>query len=109
MDEPEIDRVNFKPLAGIDRLIHEPARLLIMATLYVVEAADFLFLERQTGLTRGNLSSHLIKLESGHYVEIKKEFIHKKPHTMLRLTAAGKEAFNNYRSRMQDVLDELPE
>jgi DNA-binding transcriptional ArsR family regulator len=109
MDEPELNSEKLKPLADIDRLIHEPARLLIMATLYVVEAADFLFLERQTGLTRGNLSSHLSKLESGHYVEIRKEFIHKKPHTMLRLTGAGREAVRNYRDRMNEVLGELPE
>lgn len=109
MNKPELDQESLKSLTAIDRLIHEPARLLIMAILYVVEAADFLFLERQTGLTRGNLSSHLSKLESGCYVEIKKEFIHKKPHTMLRLTAAGRQAFNNYRSHMQDILDELPE
>jgi DNA-binding transcriptional ArsR family regulator len=109
MDEPELNSENLRPLTGIDRLIHEPARLLIMATLYVVEAADFLFLERQTGLTRGNLSSHLSKLESGHYVEIRKEFIHKKPHTMLRLTNEGREAIRNYRDQMQGVLGELPE
>jgi DNA-binding MarR family transcriptional regulator len=109
MDEPELNSENLRPLTGIDRLIHEPARLLIMATLYVVEAADFLFLERQTGLTRGNLSSHLSKLELGNYVEIRKEFIHKKPHTMLRLTDEGREAIKNYRDQMRGVLDELPE
>ena len=50
--------------AEIDKLIHEPARLMILATLYVVESADFLWVERQTGLTRGNLSSHMSKLEN---------------------------------------------
>ena len=56
------------PLADIDRLVHEPARLLIMAYLFVVESADFLFLMRQTKLTKGNLSSHLNKLEVAGYV-----------------------------------------
>ena len=60
-----------QPLADIDRVIHEPARLMILAYLYVVESADFLFLMRQTGLTGGNLSSHLSKLEAAGYVDIK--------------------------------------
>ena len=91
-------------IAGIDRLIHEPARLMIMAYLYVVESADFLFLMRQTGLTPGNLSSHTNKLEAAGYVEIVKEFVDKKPHTMLRLTDAGRDAFQEYRESMKKVL-----
>ena len=66
------------PIMEIDKLIHEPARLLIMSHLYVVESADFLFLMRQTDLTFGNLSSHLAKLEKAKYVSIKKEFLGKK-------------------------------
>ena len=58
----------------IDKLIHEPARLQIMTQLYVVEEADFLFLMRKTGLTWGNLSSHMSKLETAGYIEVKKEF-----------------------------------
>jgi len=91
-------------IAGIDRLIHEPARLMIMAYLYVVESADFLFLMRQTGLTPGNLSSHTSKLEAAGYIEIVKEFVDRKPHTMLRLTDAGRGAFQDYRERMMQVL-----
>jgi DNA-binding MarR family transcriptional regulator len=93
----------------IDRVIHEPARLMILAYLYVVESADFLFLMRQTGLTRGNLSSHLSKLEDSGYIEIKKEFVDKIPRTLLRLSAKGRKAFQNYRQNMQELLDELPE
>ena len=62
-----------KSLAGINKLIHEPARLKIMAQLYVIESADFLFLMRQIGLTFGNLSAHLSKLEAAGYIEIEKE------------------------------------
>jgi DNA-binding MarR family transcriptional regulator len=91
-------------IAGIDRMIHEPARLMIMAYLYVVESADFLFLMRQTGLTPGNLSSHTSKLEAAGYVEIVKEFVDRKPHTMLRLTEAGRDAFQEYRESMMQVL-----
>ena len=94
---------------AIDRLIHEPARFLIMANLYVVESADFLFITPQTGLTRGNLSSHMSKLEAAGYLEIEKEFLNKKPHTMLKLTVEGRSAFENYRENMKKVLDDLPE
>jgi DNA-binding HxlR family transcriptional regulator len=96
------------PIMEIDKLIHEPARLLIMSHLYVVESADFLFLMRQTDLTFGNLSSHLSKLEKAEYVDIKKEFVGKKPHTMLKLTKKGRKAFLNYRERMKQVFEKLP-
>ncbi len=98
-----------KPIAEIDKLIHEPARLLIMAYLYVVESADFVFLVRQTGLTWGNLSAHLSKLEAAGYVDIVKEFVGKKPHTMLNLTEEGCAAFREYRQNMKQVLGNLPE
>ena len=104
-DSPE----NRSPLNDIDRLIHEPARFLIMAHLYVVEAADFLFLQRQTELTWGNLSSHISKLADARYVEVEKTFKGKKPHTLLRLTDQGRTAFNTYRDRMQQTLADLPE
>ena len=96
-------------LAEIDRLIHEPARLSVMALLYVVDSADFIFLMNQTGLTWGNLSAHLSKLEEAGYIEVKKSFKGKRPNTELRLTAAGLQAFQAYRSRLQQLLDGLPE
>ncbi|MBC8521469.1 MAG: transcriptional regulator [Candidatus Syntrophoarchaeum sp.] len=98
---------DLQSIAGIDRLIHEPARLMIMAYLYVVESADFLFLMHQTGLTHGNLSSHMSKLEAASYIEVVKEFVTKKPHTMLRLTDKGRTAFRAYRQSMMQVLDDL--
>ncbi len=98
-----------QPLPGIDRVIHEPARYLLAAYLYVTDSADALFLQRQTGLTWGNLSSHLSKLEAAGYVEVRKEFQNRKPHTMLRLTAAGRRAFEQYRAHMQQALQDLPQ
>ncbi|MDH5438339.1 MAG: transcriptional regulator [Candidatus Bathyarchaeota archaeon] len=94
-------------ISKIDKTIHEPARLMIMAHLFVVESADFLFLQRQTGLTWGNLSSHLSKLENAGYVAIEKEFIDKKPHTTLHLTDKGRTAFQEYRQSMKQVFDDL--
>ncbi len=105
MAKQEVDKDNLQPLAEIDRVIHEPARLLLVATLSVVESADFLFLMNQTKLTRGNMSSHLSKLEAAGYVEIKKEFVEKIPRTLLRLTEEGRNAFIKYRQQMQRVLD----
>jgi len=105
MANQEIDKENLKPLAEIDRVIHEPARLLLVAILSVVESADFLFLMNQSQLTRGNLSSHLSKLEAAGYVEIKKEFVEKIPRTLLSLTEDGRKAFVEYRQKMQQVLN----
>ncbi|MBU7047396.1 MAG: transcriptional regulator [Theionarchaea archaeon] len=98
---------DLEPIADIDRLIHEPARLMILAHLYVVESADFLFLIRQTQLTAGNLSSHLSRLEDANYIEIKKEFLDKKPHTMISLTDEGRKAFKEYVQSMKHVFNGL--
>jgi DNA-binding transcriptional ArsR family regulator len=103
------ERDDLEPIADIDRLIHEPARLMILAQLYVVESADFLFLTRLTGLTPGNLSSHMSKLEDAGYVEVIKEFLDKKPHTMLRLTGEGRNAFREYVQSMKQVFNGLSE
>ena len=91
-------------LTSLDRVIHEPARLTILAVLYVIDSADFLFLLRQTGLTRGNLSSHLSKLEAAGYVSIEKMFVDKIPRTLMHLTEEGKTAFEDYRTQMMDAL-----
>ena len=93
----------------IDRLVHEPARFNIMASLYVVQSADCLFLQKQAGLTWGNLSSHLARLEAAGYIEVEKEFVGRKPHTMLHLTDDGRAAFDSYRQAMQKKLGNLPE
>jgi DNA-binding MarR family transcriptional regulator len=95
-------------IQGIDRIIHEPSRLVIMAQLYVIQSADFLFLQNQTGMTPGNLSSHLSKLEDAGYVEVTKEFIDRKPHTALALTKSGRAAFKAYRKKMRQVFNDLP-
>ena len=95
-------------LADLDRLVHEPARLAVMALLYVVESADFTFLMNQTGLTWGNLSAHMSKLEEAGYIQVEKSFKERKPYTLLRLTEDGRAAFRAYRLKMKQVLDDLP-
>lgn len=102
-----LDRVDTQAITEIDRVVHEPSRLLILAVLNTLESADFLFLAGQTGLTRGNLSSHLAKLEEAGYVEVRKEFVGKVPRTTLALTGSGRAAFRDYTARMAGILDSL--
>jgi DNA-binding transcriptional ArsR family regulator len=88
----------------LDRIIHEPARLMLVALLAGVREADFLWLERESALTRGNLSSHLARLEEAGYVEIQKTFKGKVPLTVVHLTRSGRRAFESYRGRMRKLL-----
>jgi DNA-binding transcriptional ArsR family regulator len=95
---------DLKDLTEVDRVIHEPARLLIVTLLSAVKQADFLYLQKESGLTKGNLSSHLTKLEQAGYVEIQKTFRGKIPLTLLCLTRQGKAALEGYRKKMKGLL-----
>ncbi len=90
-----------------NRLVHEPGRLALLAVLNAVEEADFLFLMDQTGLTKGNLSSHTSKLEGAGYIEIEKAFVGKIPRTIYRLTGEGATALQEYRAHMSGVLGSI--
>jgi DNA-binding MarR family transcriptional regulator len=109
MSDQQTDLVELHPLADIDQVIHASARLMILTYLYVVESVDYVFLMRLTGLTWGNLSTHLTKLEKAGYIEMEKEFRGKKPHTVIHLTDQGRGAFREYKKSMQQVLDDLPD
>jgi len=93
-----------KTISALDRVIHEPARLMIVALLSAVEQADFLYLQHETALNKGNLSSHLARLEDAGYIEITKTFRGKIPQTLLRLTTAGRKAFEQYRKAARAAL-----
>ena len=95
-------------MTDLDRVIHEPARLLIVALLSGVMEADFLYLQKQSGLTKGNLSSHIAKLEEAGYVEVEKSFKGKIPLTVLRLTPIGRDAFAFYKETMGQLLSVTP-
>ena len=82
---------------------------MVMTYLYVVESAEFISLMRLTGLTWGNLSTHMSTLEKADYIEITKAFRGKKPHTVIQLSDDGRLAFKAYKSRMQQVLNGLPD
>lgn len=97
------------PLADIDQIIHAPARLMVLTYLYVVESANYVFLMRLTGLTWGNLATHLNKLEEAGYVEVQKSFNGKKPQSILRMTEQGRAAFKAYKKSLRQVLDDLPD
>lgn len=109
MENKETGKKDSQPISNIDRIIHEPSRYMIMAYLYVVDSADFLFMVNQTGMTWGNISAHVSKLEESGYVAVEKEFLGKKPHTVLKLTDSGRAAFDSYRNNMKQILDGLPE
>lgn len=93
----------FEELAGLDRLVHEPARLAILTALSASESVDFLFLQRLTGLTKGNLSSHLSKLEGAGMVKIYKQFVGKMPNTIVGLTESGRIAVEEHWARLEKL------
>ena len=109
MADSDAQGKDLHPFTNIDRVIHAPARLMLMTYLYEVESVDFIFLMRLTGLTWGNLSSHLSTLEEAEYVHIEKEFIQKKSHTMVNLTDKGRQAFRDYKRLLLQVLTDLPD
>ena len=93
-----------RTISELDRVIHEPGRLIIATLLYAVERADFLYMLHETGMNKGTLSSHLSRLEEAGYVEIAKTFRGKVPQTLLRLTPSGRKALQRYRRKLKEAL-----
>jgi DNA-binding transcriptional ArsR family regulator len=93
----------FEELAGLDRLIHEPARLAILSALASCKTADFLFLQRLTGLSKGNLSSHITKLEEAGLVHVEKKFVDKRPNTSIGLTELGRTTTREHWKRLETL------
>jgi DNA-binding transcriptional ArsR family regulator len=96
----------FEELADLDKLVHEPARLAILTGLSACQAADFRFLQRLTGLSKGNLSSHLAKLEAGGLVTIRKQFVGRVPNTTVELSGPGREAVERHWERLERLRDQ---
>jgi DNA-binding HxlR family transcriptional regulator len=88
----------------LDRVIHEPGRLMIVALLFAIDQCDFLYLQHETEMNKGTLSSHLSRLEEAGYVEVVKTYRGKVPQTLLSLTASGREAFKQYRKKLKKAL-----
>lgn len=91
-------------IADLDRVIHEPGRLMIVALLYAVETADFLYLQHETAMNKGTLSSHVSRLEKEGYVNVQKVFRGKVPQTLLSLTQTGRNSFEGYRKTLKKSL-----
>jgi DNA-binding MarR family transcriptional regulator len=97
------------PLEDINQIIHAPARLMILIRLYVVESLDYVFLKNQTGLSWGNLATHLGKLEQAGLIKITKGYQGKKPQSLIKLTPQGRKAFQDYKRSLQQILDDIPD
>jgi DNA-binding MarR family transcriptional regulator len=93
-------------LRDVDRLVHEPSRSVILAILAATESADFLYLQRESGLTKGNLTVHLSKLEKADYIQIEKTYRGKVPLTLCRITRQGRQAFEIYRQQLKQFVQE---
>jgi DNA-binding HxlR family transcriptional regulator len=93
-----------RTIADLDRVIHEPGRLMIVALLFAVERTDFLYLQHETGMNKGTLSSHLSRLEEAGYVAVTKTYRGKVPQTLLCLTSTGRKAFEEYRRKLKEAL-----
>ena len=102
MNEKQESQLNLE--IEINRLVHEPVRLKILAYLSLVESADFVFLVSRLGLTMGNLSAHISKLEEVGYIKVKKQFKENRPNTMVSMTEKGSLAYENYREKMLKLL-----
>jgi DNA-binding MarR family transcriptional regulator len=94
---------NLNKILSLDKLIHEPARLAIMTSLMTAESGDFNFILNVTGLTKGNLSSHMEKLSQAGLLKIEKSFIAKKTNTVLSLTDEGKKTIREYWKTIEDL------
>lgn len=93
---------------SIDRTVHEPARLSLLAHLIVLEEADFVYLQNETGMTRGNLGGHMTKLEAAGYVTVEKTYRQRTPRTVFSLTDEGRTALLGWREQMAGIVAMLP-
>ncbi len=101
------DKDFFREIKDIDKVIHEPSRLAIMAVLYGVEEGDFKFLLNMTGLSKGNLSAHVSKLENAGYIKVEKKFVGKKPLTLYSITEKGRSAFEIYLKNLERITSKI--
>lgn len=101
MPDPDL-----QPILNLDRTVHEPARLAILTVLAAAEEVEFLFLQRVTGLSKGNLSSHTQKLEAAGLIETRKSFRGRIPVTSFSITSQGRSALRAYHQQLRALLPE---
>jgi len=94
--------------SGLDRIIHEKARLGIMTSL-MVNSDGLLFNELKTlcSLTDGNLSRHIQHLQDEGLVEVWKGFKNKRPQTLCRMTELGRKRFMEYMTELEKVVEDI--
>jgi len=97
---------DLESILALDRIVHEPARLAILTVLAAAEEVEFLFLQRVTGLNKGNLSSHTQKLEGAGFLETVKAFRGRIPLTSFRITDVGRAALKAYHKQLRALLPE---
>ena len=95
---------DFKHIGEIDKVLHSPPRLMIVAVLAAFEEVDFLYLLNETGLTKGNLSTHLSRLEEEGYIDVTKTYQDKRPLSLYRLNSSGRQALKVYRKQLRGIL-----
>ena len=91
----------------IDTIIHQPARLKIMAALMTLEPGeqvDFVYLREILKLTDGNLGAHLLKLEQARYIKVEKTFVARKPRSYISMTTKGRSAFENHVTALEKIV-----
>ena len=90
--------------SGLDKLIHSPVRLGIMSALVSMDEVDFKFLKDRLGLTDGNLSANMTRLEEAGFISVSKLFVDRKPRTVYRITEQGRKAFKNYVENLENII-----
>jgi DNA-binding MarR family transcriptional regulator len=90
----------------LDPLLHERGRLAIVSALAATPQLTFTELRDALGMTDGNLSAHLQKLEEKGYVTIDKQFVGRRPQTSCQLTRAGRRAFTNYLDHLEIIIQQ---
>lgn len=91
--------------AGLDRVIHERARLSVLTSLAAhPKGLRFADLKKLCGLTDGNLSRHVQILEEAALLEVSKSFENNRPQTLCRLTACGRDRFAGYLAVLEQVV-----
>ena len=102
MRNKQINRIH----NNINRIVHEPVRLAILKILTSAKEVDFNFLLMTLGVTKGNLATHINKLEETDFIKVKKEFRGKIPHTSYKITRTGRRQFQKYWENLMGLAPE---
>jgi DNA-binding transcriptional ArsR family regulator len=89
----------------LDPMLHERGRLAIVSVLAAAESLTFTELRDALGMTDGNLSVHLQKLEEKGYIIIDKQFVGRRPQTTCNLSKSGRRAFTRYLDHLQAIVE----